>query len=100
MTSMAVAIERELARFTEFFLKTCLDQVGFMEGLIEPEALRNRILLWSDEESRGIGCRQEPAQCWKRSCFVASCQGEMSNDCWHSDRTARRQHRNSSSVAS
>ena len=42
-----------LARFTEFFLKTCLDQVAFMERLIEPEALRNRILLWSDEESRG-----------------------------------------------
>jgi Fic family protein len=45
--------EEALARFAEFFLKTCLDQVAFMEGLIEPEALRNRILLWSDEESRG-----------------------------------------------
>ena len=45
--------EEALARFTEFFLNTCLDQVAFMEGLVEPEALRNRILLWSDEESRG-----------------------------------------------
>jgi Fic family protein len=44
--------EEALARFTEFFLKTCLDQVAFMEGLIEPETLRNRILIWSDEESR------------------------------------------------
>jgi Fic family protein len=45
--------EQSLAEFAEFFLKTCLDQVAFMERLIEPEALRNRILLWSAEESRG-----------------------------------------------
>jgi len=45
--------EEALAMFTEFFLKTCLDQVAFMEGLVEPEVLRNRILLWSEEESRG-----------------------------------------------
>lgn len=41
-----------LASFTRFFLETCLDQVKFMEDLIQPERLRNRILLWTEEEVR------------------------------------------------
>jgi Fic family protein len=44
--------EEELARFTRFFLEACIDQVTFMEGLVEPERLRARILLWVDEEVR------------------------------------------------
>ncbi|MDZ7751416.1 MAG: Fic family protein [Gammaproteobacteria bacterium] len=45
--------EEGLASFTAFFLDTCLDQVIFMEGLVQPDRLRNRILLWAEEESRG-----------------------------------------------
>ncbi len=45
--------EEELASFTNFFLKTCLDQVGFMEELVQPDGLRSRILLWAEEEHRG-----------------------------------------------
>lgn len=41
-----------LASFTEFFLKTCIDQVDFMEGLIEPERLRKRIEVWIEEEAK------------------------------------------------
>ena len=44
--------EESLARFTGFFLGTCIDQVAFMESLIEPERLRTRILLWAEEEVR------------------------------------------------
>jgi Fic family protein len=44
--------EEELASFTRFFLETCLDQVKFMEDLVQPERLRNRILLWVEEEVR------------------------------------------------
>ena len=44
--------EEELASFTRFFLETCLDQVKFMEELVQPERLRNRILLWTEEEAR------------------------------------------------
>jgi Fic family protein len=44
--------EEALADFTEFFLKTCLDQVTFMEGLVQPDRLRARILLWAEEEIR------------------------------------------------
>jgi len=44
--------EEALARFTRFFLEICLDQVGFMEDLVQPEALRARILLWVEEQIR------------------------------------------------
>lgn len=42
--------EEALAEFTRFFLETCLDQVRFMEDLVQPERLRVRIRLWADEE--------------------------------------------------
>jgi Fic family protein len=44
--------EEALARFTDFFLRTCIDQVEFMEGLMQPDRLRTRILLWAEEEIR------------------------------------------------
>jgi Fic family protein len=44
--------EEALAEFTRFFLTTCLDQVTFMEGLMQPDTLRTRILLWAEEEIR------------------------------------------------
>ena len=44
--------EENLAEFTRFFLTTCIDQVNFMEGLMQPEQLRTRILLWAEEEIR------------------------------------------------
>ena len=39
-----------LADFTRFFLGTCIDQVKFMEELVQPERLRGRILIWTAEE--------------------------------------------------
>lgn len=44
--------EEELTSFTRFFLETCLDQIKFMETLVQPDRLRNRILLWAEEEVR------------------------------------------------
>src|SRR3954451_14648998 len=44
--------EENLAEFTRFFLTTCIDQVTFMDGLMQPEQLRTRILLWAEEEIR------------------------------------------------
>ena len=44
--------EEALASFTRFFLETCIDQVTFMEGLMQPERLRTRILLWAEEQTR------------------------------------------------
>jgi len=44
--------EETLAAFTKFFLGVCIDQVKFMEELVQPERLRSRILLWAEEEIR------------------------------------------------
>jgi hypothetical protein len=40
-----------LVTFTRFFLEVCIDQVTFMEVLMQPKALRERILNWAEEES-------------------------------------------------
>jgi Fic family protein len=42
--------EEALAEFTRYFLETCLDQVAFMEGLMQPDRLRARVLVWAEEE--------------------------------------------------
>jgi hypothetical protein len=44
--------EEALAEFTRFFLTLCIDQVNVMEGLVHPDRLRTRILLWAEEENR------------------------------------------------
>lgn len=44
--------EEALAAFTRFFLEVCIDQVTFMESLMQPERLRARIQLWAEEEIR------------------------------------------------
>ncbi len=44
--------EEALAKFTRFFLNTCIDQVDFMASLLQPERLRHRILIWVEEQIR------------------------------------------------
>lgn len=44
--------EEALAEFAIFFLQTCIDQVSFMQGLVQPDQLRNRIMIWAEEETR------------------------------------------------
>jgi len=44
--------QEALAEFTRFFLEICLDQIQFMEELVQPDRLRARILLWAEEEVR------------------------------------------------
>jgi Fic family protein len=44
--------QEALAAFTRFFLEICIDQIGFMEELVQPDRLRARILLWAEEEIR------------------------------------------------
>ena len=42
--------EEALIIFTSFFLQTCLDQVMFMEELVQPERFKHRVLGWVAEE--------------------------------------------------
>lgn len=44
--------EEALAAFTRFFLELCVDQIKFMENLVQPDRLHTRILIWSEEETR------------------------------------------------
>jgi Fic family protein len=44
--------EEALAAFAEFFLDICIDQVDFMESLVQPDRLRTRIRMWAEEEIR------------------------------------------------
>ncbi|GMQ84082.1 MAG: Fic family protein [Gammaproteobacteria bacterium] len=39
-----------LREFTHFFLKTCIDQVDFMESLLQPSELLRRMKLYIDDE--------------------------------------------------
>ena len=44
--------QEALAAFVAFFLETCIDQVTFMEGLMQPKTLQTRIRLWAEEATR------------------------------------------------
>ena len=44
--------EEALTQFAKFFLETSIDQIEFMEGLVQPDRLRDRILIWTEEEIR------------------------------------------------
>jgi Fic family protein len=44
--------EEALVEFTRFFLGICIDQVTFMESLVQPDHLRARILMWAEEQIR------------------------------------------------
>lgn len=43
--------EEALAEFTSFFIDTCIDQITFMESLMQPDRLAARILTWAKEET-------------------------------------------------
>jgi Fic family protein len=44
--------QQGLNQFCNFFLATCVDQIAFMESLLEPAELLRRIEIWSEEETR------------------------------------------------
>jgi Fic family protein len=44
--------EESLVELTNFFLDICLDQIAFMEGLMQPKDLRARIMAWANDEVR------------------------------------------------
>ena len=44
--------EESLFEFSKFFLETCIDQVEFMQLLIQPERLCARIGIWAETEMR------------------------------------------------
>jgi Fic family protein len=83
--------EEALASFTQFFLETCLDQVSFMEGLVEPNRLRARVLLWVEEEIRLGEIPEKAGSILEAVLFRGELpRGEVANVLGVSDRQARR----------
>lgn len=83
--------EEALADFAVFFLETCIDQVTFMEGLIKPERLRDRILIWVEEQMRADILPAKSDLILKAVLYQGELQrSEVASLLGISDRTARR----------
>lgn len=83
--------ESALSNFAEFFLKICIDQIEFMEGLMKPDRLRDRIMIWAEEDIRAGVLPTKSDVVLKAVLY----QGELSRSevadmLGASDRTARR----------
>jgi Fic family protein len=62
--------EQRLAEFAAFFLETCIDQVRFMETLMQPQRLRERIMTWCKTEMT-TGMLSKGAEIVMREALVA-----------------------------
>lgn len=83
--------EEALVDFTRFFLKTCIDQIDFMEKLMQPDLLRTRILLWAREEVELGKLPPQSIQILEAILYRGEIsRGEMSNVLNVTDRHARR----------
>lgn len=83
--------EETLVAFTRFFLETCLDQVRFMETLVQPDRLRDRILLWVEEEVRANSLPAKAGQILEAVLFRGELpRGDVPALLGTSDRQARR----------
>lgn len=82
--------EEAMVAFAEFFLTICLDQVRFMEGLMQPRLLRERILAWAAEETRYGRIPVASAKALDAILFKGSLpRGEVASVIDQSDRSAR-----------
>ena len=83
--------EEALASFTRFFLETCLDQVRFMEQLVQPNRLRDRILIWVEEEVRADSLPTQAGQVLEAVLFRGELpRGDAAALLGKGDRQARR----------
>lgn len=83
--------EEALASFTTFFMKTCIDQVTFMEDLMNPQKLCNRIIIWAEEQIRAGVLPQKSDIVLKSLLYQGELQrGEIAALLGMSDRAARR----------
>ncbi len=83
--------EAALASFTEFFLRTSIDQVEFMSALMQADRLRDRIMIWAEEEMRAGVLPPKSDIVLKAVLFQGKLQrGEVDAMLGMSDRAARR----------
>ncbi|MCR9124008.1 MAG: Fic family protein [Phyllobacteriaceae bacterium] len=83
--------ESALASFTEFFLQTSIDQVEFMSALMQADRLRDRIMIWTEEEMRAGTLPPKSDLVLKAILFQGTLQrGEVDTMLGMSERAARR----------
>lgn len=83
--------EEALGAFTEFFLRVSIDQVDFMEKLMQPERLRARILLWAEEEIRMSALPPKSANVLEAALYRGELpRGEITGIVGTGERNARR----------
>ena len=83
--------ENALADFTSFFLTICIDQVDFMESLMKPDRLRDRILIWTEEQIRADVLPPKSDIVLKSILYQGElARGEVASMLGMSDRAARR----------
>lgn len=83
--------EEALAEFTTFFLETCLDQIAFMQELMQPDKLRVRVLVWAEEQTKLGKLPQRSGQLLEAALYRGELpRGEVASLLGIPDRTARR----------
>lgn len=83
--------EEALGKFTKFFLKACIDQVDFMEKLVQPDKLRARLLVWAEEEIRAGALPPKSGQVLEAVLYRGELpRGDVANLLGASERAARR----------
>ncbi len=83
--------EAALASFTEFFLQVSIDQVEFMSGLMQADRLRDRIMIWTEEEIRAGNLPPKSDMVLKAILFQGVLErGEVDTMLGMSERTSRR----------
>lgn len=83
--------EEALAEFTMFFLETCLDQIAFMQELMQPDRLRVRVLAWAEEQTKLGKLPQRSGQLLEAALYRGELpRGEVASLLGIPDRTARR----------
>ena len=83
--------ERAMAEFSAFFLESCIDQVRFMEELVQSGRLRERIRLWVEEEIRLEALPQHAGNVLDAILYRGELpRGEVAGTVGKGDRQARR----------
>lgn len=83
--------EEALGEFTRFFLRTCIDQVDFMEGLVRPGRLRARLLVWAEEEIKAGSLPPKSGQVLEAVLYRGELpRGDVARLLGASERAARR----------
>lgn len=83
--------EAALASFTEFFLRVSIDQVEFMGALMQADRLRDRIMIWAEEEMRAGNLPPKSDTVLKAVLYQGRLErGEVDTMLGMSERAARR----------